>query len=197
MITRLSLILLFITFAFWINGHAQKVDASLSKITTLTLLDQQQQKQVTINITSKPLTVLVFLSPECPLCKNYTKILNELNTKFAGSVQMLGIIPGSTFSQEEIAAFINKYHIAFPIQLDTSNALANYVKATVTPQAIVINDKARLLYTGAIDNWAQDLGKQRLKVSEHYLSDAIDQSLHDLPVKIAKTTPIGCKINDY
>lgn len=197
MIIRLTLIAFLTTIVCSKRVHAQQDSALLSKITTIKLRDYQQQKQVTIDIASKPLTVLVFLSPECPLCKNYTKTLNELNTEFSGDIQLLGIIPGSTYSAEEIDGFINKYHITFPIQVDASNAVANYVNATVTPQAVLINTKARLLYTGAIDNWAQDLGRQRVEISEHYLFDAINQSLQSLPVKIAKTTPIGCKINDY
>lgn len=197
MLKRLTLILFLTTLIFSVECYAQQTSNDFHKIATIQLQDYQQQKQVTINVTAKPLTVLVFLSPECPLCKNYTKTLNELNATFAKHVQVIGIIPGSTYTSADINTFIAKYRVDFPILLDTSKALANYVQASVTPQAVLLDDKTYLLYTGAIDDWAQSLGKQRLQVSQHYLHDAIQQSLQAVPVKIAKTTPVGCKINDY
>ena len=59
------------------------------------------------------------------------------------------------------------------------------------------NNGGNLLYTGAIDDWVQALGKKRVKASKNYLLDAIEQTLRAEGVTIRKTKAFGCKINDY
>jgi len=60
-----------------------------------------------------------------------------------------------------------------------------------------LNKKGEVVYKGAIDDWVQDLGKQKLTVSKHYLQDAINASLNNKEVTVKRTKAIGCLINDY
>jgi hypothetical protein len=43
-----------------------------------------------------------------------------------------------------------------------------------------------MVYKGAIDDWVQDLGKQKLTVSKYYLQDAINASLNNKEVTVKK-----------
>lgn len=166
-------------------------------VTSFKLLAVDKQKPAAIRAHDKPLTLFVFLSPECPVCQNYTKTMKELQQQYNKQVEIYGIIPGKAYSVKEVAAFEKKYQTGLTILIDEKQALTKYLEATVTPQAILLNNKFELVYTGAIDDWAIAPGKKRLQVSQHYLADAIGQSLKSIPVAIPKTQAVGCKINDY
>ncbi|MEO5889805.1 MAG: redoxin domain-containing protein [Ferruginibacter sp.] len=168
-----------------------------NKISSFELLDAGQQKKARLDIDGKPLSLFIFLSPECPLCQNYTKTINGLSKKFGPQLNLFGIVPGNAYTAKEVTGFANKYQATFPIFIDKKQQLTHYLKATVTPQAILLDNQGNLVYSGAIDDWVQGLGKKRLNVNEHYVQDAIEQSLKPELVKIKTTKAFGCKINDY
>jgi peroxiredoxin len=145
----------------------------------------------------KPFTLFVFLSPECPLCQNYSGVLNNLYKQYNNHIQMYGIIPGKAYSNEEIKKFKKEYDIQFPLLIDYDKKLTAYLHAVVTPQVILLNNKYQLLYKGAIDDWAVSLGKQRVKTTQNFLHDALQQSLSNETVLVKRTKAVGCRINDY
>jgi hypothetical protein len=146
---------------------------------------------------SGELRLFIFLSPECPLCKSYTGVLNQLNRQYAGRLQVTGIIPGRTYQQEEVDSFIRKYKITYPLYIDPSLDLSHYLQASVTPQVILLDKDSRLVYKGAIDNWYKALGKPGARVTEHYLQDAIEAALHHSQPATRRTNTVGCQINDF
>lgn len=139
--------------------------------------------------------VFVFLSPECPLCKNYAPILGSLMEAHPG-VEFYGIFPGKSYSLREITAYGTEYSLKFPLLLDADKSLTRYMKATVTPEVVYMNSEGTILYSGKIDDWAVSLGKQRQVVTKHYLKDALRQSESGKPIIISQTEPVGCLIND-
>jgi len=142
-------------------------------------------------------TVLVFLSPECPLSQNYTRTLNELNGEFQNEVKFIGIIPGRAYSLAEINTFIKEYKIGFIIVGDTARQISAHYTATVTPEVLVLDKKGKIRYRGAIDNWAFALGKTRTVATRFYLRDALFSLTHGQMVVQEVTRPVGCLINDY
>lgn len=145
----------------------------------------------------KLFTLFIFLSPDCPLCRNYSGTLDSLYNQYKNQVQVYGIIPGKAYSNEEIKQFIHDYDIQFPLLADYDKKLTAYLHAVVTPQAILLDNKFQLLYKGAIDNWVQSLGKQRVKATQFFLSDALQQSISNQTVLVKRTKAVGCRINDY
>jgi hypothetical protein len=117
-----------------------------------------------------------------------------LEKQYAGKVKFYGIIPGKAYSAGEIRTFRAKYKITYPLLMDASFRLSGYLRASITPEVILLNEKGQLVYKGAIDNWLKDLGKMQTKITAHYLEDAIagypDQA------KIKRTRAVGCLIND-
>lgn len=142
-------------------------------------------------------TVFVFLSPECPLCKNYSVVLKQLSHQYAGQVRFVGIVPGKAYSPKDIRRFRKHYAIPFAIHRDHDRAVSIYLAATVTPEVLLINNAGTALYRGAIDNWVVNLGKKRPAATEHYLTDAIQQSLQQQSVVVSYAPPVGCLINDF
>ena len=143
------------------------------------------------------LRVFIFLSPECPLSQNYTRTLNQLEKQYAGKVQFAGIIPGNTWKPADLTTFSEKYHIAYPLRLDHDLRITRILKATTTPEAILLGPDNTVIYQGAIDNWYKSLGRAGNRPTQNYLQDAIDCTLRQQAPPVKKKTPIGCLINDF
>jgi thiol-disulfide isomerase/thioredoxin len=141
--------------------------------------------------------LFVFLSPECPLCQNYTVALNKLDRQYAGKIKIYGIIPGKSYGKAEITEFSQKYKINYPLMADASLRLSRYLQASTTPEAILLSSSDELIYKGAIDNWFQALGRSRGRPTENYLQDAIARALRQEPAVVKRTVPVGCLINDF
>lgn len=141
--------------------------------------------------------VFLFLSPDCPLCKSYSLIINQLYKEFGGNVRFYGVIPGNAESQTEINTFISKYHILFPLYRDPTMYVVKKLRAEVTPQVVVLNAKGIWLYTGLIDDRVVALGQQRNQASRHYLREALDAGVAGKTPATTRTTPIGCLINAF
>ncbi len=160
-------------------------------------ITQNQTTASRIFLSGKPLQLFIFLSPECPMSKNYTLTLNKMFHQYNNQVEFYGCISGKGFTTVEIQSFIKTYKIAFPLFVDVDKKFTNYLKATVTPEVLLLNNNGELVYSGAIDNWLEDTGKQRVDVTKHYLMDAIEASLSNKTVAVKKTKAYGCLINDY
>ncbi|WP_293312031.1 redoxin domain-containing protein [Pedobacter sp. UBA5917] len=164
------------------------------------LLWEQIRASNVINVTGKTAvgikknTAFVFLSPECPLCKNYMLILNELCKKYP-QVSIVGIVPGKSYTLKDIKQFAVDYKADFEIYLDQKKTLTKILKAKVTPETVVVDQKGNVRYRGLIDNWQANLGVKRKVITEHYLDDALDQ-INETSYKYTETAPVGCLIND-
>ena len=144
---------------------------------------------------NKTCSVIIFFSPECPLSENYTLTTSQLHEKyFDDNITFLAVIPGKSYTMEEIRIFENKYNLSFPIYLDAEKTLCNNLGATITPECYVLNKDNKVIYHGAIDNWAVDLGKKRRLVTEHYLDNAIQHVLTEIQLKKSYVEAVGCFI---
>ncbi|NNC85719.1 MAG: redoxin domain-containing protein [Bacteroidia bacterium] len=145
-----------------------------------------------INDTCK---VIVFFSPECPLSENYTLNINNLKAKYANrSIKLIGVVSGTSYSKEEIKSFTQKYKLQFELFREPKGELAEVLDATITPECYVLNEYNDVVYHGAIDNWAIDLGKKRIKATEHYLDDAIQHVLNNKKLNTSFVEAVGCYI---
>ena len=149
------------------------------------------------NAQPTPVSIYVFLSPECPLCQNYTRTLNQLEQRYTGKITIIGIVPGKTWKKSDLTAFAAKYHLAFPLEQDSDLKLTHSLHATTTPEAILLGPDNTAIYRGAIDNWYKALGRSAGKPTQNYLQDAIDYTLRHQPPPTKKTVPVGCLINDF
>ena len=196
---------LFLLFGCSVITHclfAQQANDTALNVSTISSFQFQhitptETNTAKISISNKPLQLFIFLSPECPLSKNYTVTLNKLFQQYNNQVDFYGCISGKGFATSEIQSFITTYKILFPVFVDVPEKFTHYINAAVTPEVILLNKNGELVYKGAIDDWVEDLGKQKLTVSKHYLQDAINASLNNKEVMVKRTKAIGCMINDY
>lgn len=175
----------------------QSADAQLIagvKLVSVNRLKDFNGKTYTVKPTGKPVAY-VFLSTECPLCKNYAPVLQALQHKFK-DVQFYGIISGVTFSRKDVATYVKDYGITFPVLMDPAKRVSNSLNATVTPEVIFLSGTGQEYYRGMIDDWVVSLGKTRKAASKKYLEQAIN-SWQTGGAPVAATTPIGCLISNF
>ncbi|QPH41154.1 redoxin domain-containing protein [Pedobacter endophyticus] len=187
----LSLSLFSVIFLHPKNTEAQEHIVSAKELEAIKLINLQGKQ---LSLTLKGAIVVVFLSPECPLCKNYLPTLKKLQGANP-QVAFYGIFPGKSYSLKEINDLRNEYNINFALLKDSDKKLSAHLSATTTPEVVVINKLGAITYRGLIDNWASSLGKKRLVITERYLEDALADLLNGKQT-FKETSPIGCLIND-
>ena len=63
-------------------------------------------------LTNNKAKVLIMISPDCPLCKNYTKDIKELMELYSKEIQFYGVIPGRFHSTQEVDSFLASYNLS-------------------------------------------------------------------------------------
>ncbi|MCF8278036.1 MAG: redoxin family protein [Flavobacteriales bacterium] len=143
--------------------------------------------------TGKVDTVLtVFISPHCPICQQYSVILNDIN-KLTNShdIKMIGVVSGTYYNQDMVDRFVSKFNIEYNILIDSNYVQRDRWNATVTPEAVLsIGDS--VYYRGLIDDWFYEIGKSSNKTTSHYLLDAIQSMIGNREIVHKKTNPVGC-----
>lgn len=139
--------------------------------------------------------VFVFMSPDCPLCINYTRTLRLLSDTFSeAGVIFFTVFPGKFHRQDEVDSFVEKYDFRIPVVLDPDLKLATLAGATVTPEAFLADPGGHIIYRGAVDDWMYETGKKRPFPTAHYLRDAISNALAGKSPHPAETQAFGCMI---
>lgn len=143
--------------------------------------------------------IIVFTCNHCPFAKLYPPRLNDLNNKFKPlGVPMIAISSTDTMMYEEdtylnMVTKSNEEHFNFPYLFDELQEVAKNFKAQKTPHAFVIwkeNNQWVVKYNGAID----DNGMEPEKVTETYVSNAVNELLTNQTIKTSETKSIGCQI---
>ena len=136
-------------------------------------------------------TALVFLSTSCPLAKRYTQRLNRLDQTFASrGVKLVGVFANSEDTVDSINQHAEKMKFSFPIAKDDYAYLATRVGASMTPQAVVIDEDGSIRYRGAIDD-----NRYENRVKNTYLADALSSVLSDERLQVPQTKTLGCSIH--
>jgi len=140
-------------------------------------------------------TVMVFFSPECPLCINYTKTINDLDSIFVQSgISIILVYPGKYYSASQISEFSHSYSLHENALLDPELKIAGQFKATVTPEAVLINREGNIVYSGAIDDWSYETGRKKRTAANKYLFESITALLENRKPAIPYVEPAGCFI---
>jgi len=161
----------------------------------LVVVNFSQGQQAADSVETGSVRVVFFMAVDCPITQKYMNTIKEISKMYAEkSVQFVGYFPAG-ITKREAVAFRDEYKIPEVISLldDTNHEWTNRLNATVTPEVFVLIDNT-VSYHGAIDNWFYELGRNRRAVTEHYLINAIDNSLAGKKVKVGETKAIGCFI---
>lgn len=147
--------------------------------------------------------VLFFVSRDCPMSNGYAPEIQQLCAEYAAKgVQCLLVYEDEGLDAAGVRAHLAEYRYdraspssgAMPAAIDASGTVAAHARATITPQAVLVDRRGSIRYRGRIDNRYASFAKPRQQVTEHDLRDAIEAVLADRPVARADTEAIGCAI---
>jgi len=186
-VKRLSL--LFTCLVFVMNTHliAQKIQ-QVSRVFSM----EGDEVHVPTLWYNEPV-VFFFYSVDCPLCRNYTKTINDLSKEFEGRVDFYMVFSGKHQKKIDIDNYIEKYKLKVKILRDRKFNLSDVLEANITPEAVLVKD-GYIFYSGALDDWVIRLGNTKKKAREFYLKDAINNVLAGEKVNPKHVKAIGCYI---
>jgi hypothetical protein len=141
-------------------------------------------------------SVLFFVSTDCPVSNSYAPEIQRL----CGAYRTKGISCTLVYEDAGVSASDVRKHLddhryrEMPAAIDTGGSLATTVRASVTPEAVIVDRQGTIRYRGRIDNLYAALGRPRQVVTVHDLQDALDAVVAGRAVAAAETTAIGCYI---
>lgn len=140
--------------------------------------------------------VLLFVQTDCPISNSYAPEIQRVCKAYESK----GVSCSLVYEDVKVdAAAVRTHmgdfgHTGVTATIDTSRALADRVRATITPEAVIVDAKGAVRYRGRIDNFYAALGKPRQVVTERNLVDALDAVLAGKPVPKPETQAVGCFI---
>ena len=144
-----------------------------------------------------PAGVLLFVTSDCPISNAYAPEIERTCAAFAPK----GVACTLVYEDLRIdEAAVRKhrgefaYGAAVSFLIDADRAIATRARATVTPQAVVVDRSGAVRYRGRIDNKYVAIGKPRRVVTVHDLQDVLDAVVAGKPVTAPETTAFGCDI---
>jgi len=131
-------------------------------------------------------TLLFFLSARDPATlANAQRIADLTDEALKKSVNVIGLSVGRGESLKELDDIHDQYDWNFPIARDPDLAVARGLKASYTPQAMLIDASGKVRYSGPID----DCWFDARKATNPFLKKALDALLAGK--KIANAEPVS------
>lgn len=146
--------------------------------------------------------VLEWFNNECPYVEKHYDAMNMQNlqkTYTGKGVVWLSIISsaegkqgyrdaaGATKTMQERKASPTA------VLLDPSGNVGKTYAARTTPHMYIINPEGKLVYQGAIDD-KPSTSASSLEGARNYVTEALEATLANKPVKVANTKPYGCSV---
>jgi len=156
-------------------------------------LINHQNDSIKIKKNNKP-KLFFALDPECPLCKSYSKTINDIHAAYHNQIDFYSFFSTIIFSEKKINHFIETHNLNMTCIIDTNQILTYFLDAKVTPECFLLDKNLKPIYQGLIDDWVKELGRKGQHIHNKYLIDAINSYLKNEPIKINKTNAIGCII---
>lgn len=149
--------------------------------------------------------VIFFVATDCPISNSYAPEIQRICRDYASRGVQCSLMyedvddTGDTPARLDDAArkHLAEFRLAGIVAaVDRARVVATAARASVTPQAVVIDRTGTIRYRGRIDNFYAALGKSRQQVSERDLRDALDAVLAGRAVSRPETEAHGCFIVD-
>ena len=135
-------------------------------------------------------SVFIFTSTQCPISNLYTPRINELAKTYSAKGYRFFIVDSNREDGlPKVKAYAKERHFLAPVIKDNGTELADALKATRTPETVVIDSKSVVRYRGRIDD-----NPNRAKVIRNDLKEALDSLIAGKSVARARTMSPGCVI---
>lgn len=143
-------------------------------------------------------TVLVFVSCDCPISNRYVPTLRALQEQYAAKpVRFWLVYPDPDVTAREIERHLQEYRPHIPVLRDPGHELVQAAGVTTVPEAAVFvrhDGRQVLTYHGSIDDRFVDFGVARVRATKHYLHDVLEANLAGKVEVFPSLPAIGCPI---
>jgi peroxiredoxin len=159
-------------------------------------IDIHGKAHTPLDTTGARAVVLFFVAVDCPVANYYTSEINAIVKDYAARRVRLFVVhtdPGLT--PDAARKHAKDYGFTAPVLIDSRHRLVKATGATIMPEAAVLTPGGAVAYRGRIDDTYVELGKRRAAPNRRDLRLALDAILTGEPVKVPRTTAIGCPIN--
>jgi len=143
------------------------------------------------------LTVLIFISADCPISNRYAPEIKRLHDEFGSKgVRFRLIYPNPLDDEAAISRHLQEYGYPKIGERDRDHTLVKMAGATITPEAVVLDARQRVVYRGRIDDRFVELGRERPAATRRDLRNALTALTAGRPVSPSHTQAVGCFIAD-
>lgn len=173
---------------------------SAQNITDFKLTNAVDNKEISlIDFADAKAVVVVFTSNYCPYSKLYEDRITEFHEQYAKKgVRIILINPNdptksANDSMERMAKKSTDNNFKYPYLADGNQKVTKLFGARKTPEVFILKKSGtqfKILYHGAID----DNPQVPQDVSNHYVTEALDEILSGKSVTTKTTRPTGCII---
>ena len=146
--------------------------------------------------------VIFSVATDCPISNGYAPEIQRVCRDYAGrgvtcTLMYEDVAASLATLSAQVRTHLREYaYGAMPAAIDGARTIATQAKATITPQAVVVDRRGQVRYRGRIDNFYAALGKPRQQVTERDLRNALDDLLAGRQVTKPETQALGCHIAD-
>jgi thiol-disulfide isomerase/thioredoxin len=149
-------------------------------------------------------SIVFFVATDCPVSNSYAPVIQRVCREYGPHGVECSLVyedvdthPSPGHLDRQVRSHLEEYgYKGFPAVVDRERTAAAYAKASVTPQAFVIDRSGDIRYRGRIDNLYAAFGKTRQQITSHDLRDALDAVLAGGKVPHPETEALGCFITD-
>ena len=149
-------------------------------------------------------SVVFFVATDCPVSNSYAPEIQRVCRDYGPRGVKCSLIyedvdthSSAAHLEQQVRTHLQEYgYSGFTAVVDRDRVAATHAKASITPQALVIDRAGEIRYRGRIDNLYAALGKTRQQVTSHDLRDALDAVLAGGQVPHPETEALGCFITD-
>ena len=173
---------------FTLSASAQELKLG-STVGDFTLQDLQGKK-VSYNSLKGDVTVVTWVSVQCPVSNDYNDRMNAVYNDYSKKgVKFIFLNSNSTEPADAVASHAKSSGFAFPVYKDDGNVVADKFGAQVTPESFVMDKTGKIVYHGYIDDQ-----RNLSKVTDQGLRNALDAVLGGKAVAKAETKAFGCTL---
>lgn len=159
-------------------------------VADFTLPDVNGQTHSLASLRGAKGTLLIFVSTQCPVSNNYNQRMEALHREYGRrGIQVVGINANRTESVEAVRNHAQEKGLRFPILKDSGNRTADYLGASVTPEAYLLDSENVLRYHGRLD---ADQHDPSLNANE--LRTALEEFLNGQQIANTGKKAFGCTI---
>lgn len=155
-----------------------------------TLADIDGQPHSLASLRGENGTLLIFISTQCPYSNAYNERMEALHQEYSGrGVRVVGINPNRTEPVPEVRNHARERGLTFVVLKDDGNRIADYLGASVTPEAYLLDTGNVLRYQGRLD-----ANHREAELNSNELRAALDALLGGRQIAQTGKKAFGCTI---